>query len=161
MVSIPELGRSLGEGNGYPLQYSCLENSMDRGAWGATVHARAMTRSLCYTHEALTSLGQQKRKPEFPVVTQESRHNSRKTPGKCSVPRPGSPVPSTPERREGLRACYWECPPPWDLPDPEIEPTSSASPALQADSLPTGPPGKLFRLLVTALCLKLTLISSG
>ena len=34
--SIPALGRSLGEGNGYPLQYSCLENSMDRGAWRAT-----------------------------------------------------------------------------------------------------------------------------
>ena len=33
---IPELGRSPGEGNGYPLQYSCLENSMDRGAWLAT-----------------------------------------------------------------------------------------------------------------------------
>ena len=32
-------GRSPGEGNGYPLQYSCLENSMDRGAWQATVHA--------------------------------------------------------------------------------------------------------------------------
>ena len=31
--------RSLGEGNGYPLQYSCLENSMDRGAWQATAHA--------------------------------------------------------------------------------------------------------------------------
>ena len=31
--SIPESGRSPGEGNGYPLQYSCLENSMDRGAW--------------------------------------------------------------------------------------------------------------------------------
>ena len=31
-------GRSPGEGNGNPLQYSCLENSMDRGAWGATVH---------------------------------------------------------------------------------------------------------------------------
>ena len=31
--SIPGLGRSPGEGNGYPLQYSCLENSMDRGAW--------------------------------------------------------------------------------------------------------------------------------
>ena len=31
--SIPGLWRSLGEGNGYPLQYSCLENSMDRGAW--------------------------------------------------------------------------------------------------------------------------------
>ena len=35
---IPGLGRSQGEGNGYPLQYSCLENSMDRGAWRATVH---------------------------------------------------------------------------------------------------------------------------
>ena len=31
-------GRSPGEGNGYPLQYSCLENSMDRGAWWVTVH---------------------------------------------------------------------------------------------------------------------------
>ena len=36
--SVPELGRSSGEGNGYPLQYSCLENSMDRGGWQATVH---------------------------------------------------------------------------------------------------------------------------
>ena len=36
--SIPGLGRSSGEGNGTPLQYSCLENPMDRGAWWATVH---------------------------------------------------------------------------------------------------------------------------
>jgi len=36
--SIPGSGRSLGEGNGNPLQYSCLENPMDRGAWQATVH---------------------------------------------------------------------------------------------------------------------------
>ena len=35
--SIPGSGRSSGEGNGNPLQYSCLENSMDRGAWWATV----------------------------------------------------------------------------------------------------------------------------
>jgi len=35
---IPESRRSLGEGNGYPLQYSCLENSMDRRAWQAAVH---------------------------------------------------------------------------------------------------------------------------
>ena len=35
---IPGLGRSLGGGNGNPLQYSCLENSTDRGAWWATVH---------------------------------------------------------------------------------------------------------------------------
>ena len=42
----PELGRSPGERNGYPLQYSCLENSMDRGAWQATVHevAKSQTR---------------------------------------------------------------------------------------------------------------------
>ena len=44
--SIPESGRSPGEGNGNPLQYSCLENSMDRGAWQATVHgvAKSQTR---------------------------------------------------------------------------------------------------------------------
>ena len=36
--SIPVLGRSPGEGNGYRLQYSCLEYSMDRGAWQTTVH---------------------------------------------------------------------------------------------------------------------------
>ena len=34
-------GRSPGEGNGYPLQYSCLENAIDRGAWWATVHGVA------------------------------------------------------------------------------------------------------------------------
>ena len=38
LASIPELGRYPGEGNGKPLQYSCLKNSMDRGAWQATVH---------------------------------------------------------------------------------------------------------------------------
>ena len=36
--SIPGLGQSSGEGNGNPPQYSCLENSMDRGVWRATVH---------------------------------------------------------------------------------------------------------------------------
>ena len=36
--SVPGLGRPPGEGNGTPLQYSCLENPMDRGAWWATVH---------------------------------------------------------------------------------------------------------------------------
>ena len=39
--SIPDTGRSPGEGTGYPLQYSCLENSTDRGAWWATVHGVA------------------------------------------------------------------------------------------------------------------------
>ena len=36
--SVPGLGRSHGGGHGNPLQYSCLENPMDRGAWWATVH---------------------------------------------------------------------------------------------------------------------------
>jgi len=39
--SIPEFGRSPGEENGQPLQYSCLENSTDRGAWWAKVHGVA------------------------------------------------------------------------------------------------------------------------
>ena len=38
MGLIPGSGRSPGEGNGCPLQYSCLENPMDRGAWRVTVH---------------------------------------------------------------------------------------------------------------------------
>ena len=41
--SIPGSGRSPGEGNGYPLLYSCLENAMDRGAWQAAV--RGVTKS--------------------------------------------------------------------------------------------------------------------
>ena len=41
--SIPGLGRSLGEGNGNPLQYSCLENPMDRGARQATVYGVVRT----------------------------------------------------------------------------------------------------------------------
>ena len=41
MCSVPGSGRSPGEGNGNPLRYSCLENSMDRGAWQATVHGVA------------------------------------------------------------------------------------------------------------------------
>ena len=43
--SIPGSGRSPGEGNGNPLQYSCLENPMDRGAWWATVHGVAKSRT--------------------------------------------------------------------------------------------------------------------
>ena len=49
---IPELGISPGEGNGNPLQYSCLENSVDRGVWLAMVHGVAeldMTERLKHT----------------------------------------------------------------------------------------------------------------
>ena len=56
--SIPGLGRSPGEGNGNPLQYSCLENPMDREAWRATVHrvARSRTRLSDFTHTAQGNL---------------------------------------------------------------------------------------------------------
>ena len=49
--SIPGLGRSPGEGNGTPLQYSCLENPMDGGAWWAKVHvvAKSWTRLSDFT----------------------------------------------------------------------------------------------------------------
>ena len=48
---IPGSGRSPGEGNGNPLQYSCLENPMDRGAWWAAVHgvAKSWTRLSEFT----------------------------------------------------------------------------------------------------------------
>ena len=50
--SIPGSGRSPGEGNGTPLQYSCLENPMDGGAWWATVHgvAKSQTQLSDFTH---------------------------------------------------------------------------------------------------------------
>ena len=49
--SIPGSGRSPGEGNGNPLQYSCLENPMDRGAWWATDHrvTKSQTRLSDFT----------------------------------------------------------------------------------------------------------------
>ena len=50
--SIPGLGRSPGEGNGNPLQYSCLDNPMDGEAWWATVHwvAKSRTQPSDFTH---------------------------------------------------------------------------------------------------------------
>ena len=52
---IPGSGRSPGEGNGNPLQYSCLENSMDGGAWWATVHGVAKSRTWLsdFTHSLI------------------------------------------------------------------------------------------------------------
>ena len=56
--SIPGSGRFSGEGNGNPLQYSCLENPMDGGAWWATVHGVAKSQTplsdFTFTHNAKT-----------------------------------------------------------------------------------------------------------
>ena len=56
--SIPGLGRSLGEGHGNPLQYSCLENPMDRSPWWATVHGvtKSQTRLSSFHYEAICLL---------------------------------------------------------------------------------------------------------
>ena len=45
LINKPEVDVFLGEGNGTPLQYSCLENSMDRGAWWATVNGAAKSQT--------------------------------------------------------------------------------------------------------------------
>ena len=59
---IPGSGRSLGEGNGTPLQYSCLENPMDGGAWRATVHGGCkesdMTERLHFHFSCSSSVAQ-------------------------------------------------------------------------------------------------------
>ena len=56
--SIPGSGRSPGEGNGNPLQYSCLENPMDRGTWWAIVHGvpKGQTRLSDFTFTFLVCL---------------------------------------------------------------------------------------------------------
>ena len=58
MGSIPGLGRSPGVGNGYPLQYSCLENPMNRGAWRATIHGvtESNTTEWLSTHTGIMTL---------------------------------------------------------------------------------------------------------
>ena len=57
MGLIPELGRSPGERNGNPLQYSCQDNHVDRGAWQATVHmvAQSQTRLKQLSTHTMTS----------------------------------------------------------------------------------------------------------
>ena len=52
--SISGLRRSPGVGNGNPLQYSCLENPMDRGAWQATVHGITRSQRRLSTHISVT-----------------------------------------------------------------------------------------------------------
>ena len=52
--SIPGLGRSSGEGSGNALQYSCLESSMDRGAWWATVHSATKSQTQLSTRSPST-----------------------------------------------------------------------------------------------------------
>ena len=118
--SIPGSGRPPGEGNGYPLRYSCLENSTDRGAWQASVHG--VTKNMLLSHFSHV---------RFCVTPKTAAHQA-----------PRSLGFSRQEHWSGL-----PCPSPGVLPDPGIKPWS---PALQADSLPTellGKPNYLVKLL--------------
>ena len=113
--SIPGSGSSHGVGNGNPLRYSCLENSMDSRAWWATVHRvtksqthlkRLNTHKHTHTHTHTTIYKIDNNKDQF-------------------------------SRQE-----YWwglPFPSPEDIPSSGIE---STSPALEADCLLTKPPGK-------------------
>ena len=63
--SIPQSGRFPGGGHGSPLQYSCLENPMDRGAWWATVHRMAKSQTQLKQLSTQTYSGQLFRNQEF------------------------------------------------------------------------------------------------
>ena len=65
--SIPGLRRFPGEGNGNPLQYSCLVNSMDRGAWWATVHGAAKSQTQLKRLSMHTSLIKKERVQKFKI----------------------------------------------------------------------------------------------
>ena len=73
---IPGSGRSPGGGRDDPIQYSCLENPMDRGAWRATVHevtkSRARPNDLAHTHPTQHSSGYRKRQEDAQEPSGES-----------------------------------------------------------------------------------------
>ena len=78
-VQVPGWGRSPGEGNDNPLQYSCLENPMDRGAWRATVHgvAKSQTRLSNFTRQIepgrLQFMGSQKNRTRLSDKTRQKK----------------------------------------------------------------------------------------
>ena len=79
--SIPGLGRSPGKGNGNPLQYSCLENPMDRGAWWAAVHgvAKSQTRLSDFTFSLVYFISANSKcnatQGDKPVISCKKRYN--------------------------------------------------------------------------------------
>ena len=68
---IPGLGRSPGEGNGNPLQRSCLENPMDREAWGATVHGLLKSQTCLKNNDKESTMVCVVKAVVFPVVMHE------------------------------------------------------------------------------------------
>ena len=73
MGLISRSGRSPGGGNGNPLQYSCLEYFMNRGAWRATVHRVAKSRTQLSTHELIDLKQNQQPRVSYPAKVTKSR----------------------------------------------------------------------------------------
>ena len=112
--SIPGLGKCPGEGNGNPVHNSCLENPMDRGTWRAAVHG--VTR-VGHTYKHI-----------YIYICMLSHLSSVRL---CQAP-----LSKGFSRQE-----YWSwlpCPPPGDLPDPGIKPTSLISRTLAGGFFTTG-----------------------
>ena len=133
---IPGSKRSLGGGHGNPLQYSCLENAMDRGAWRVTVHrvAKIWTGLKEFsTHAQLI----------YNVVFVSSVQQSDSVAQSCpTLTSPWTEACQAPLSMRFSRQEYWSglpFPSPGHPPNPGMEP---CSPALQVDSLPTELPGK-------------------
>ena len=85
--SVPGLGRFPGQGNGYPLQYSCLKNSIDWGAWWATVHGVAeldTTEQIAHTHTHTHTHRLGNLEPVWAVNTESNREVV------CTCPLPGT-----------------------------------------------------------------------
>ena len=120
MSLIPESGRSPGEGNGNPFQYSCLENSMDRGAWQTTVHGVARSRTQLSLHTQSNLLIQ----CNPYKITKGIFHRTRTKFFTICVE-----THKTPNSQSNLLFLK-PCPPPGDLPNPGIKLMSLMSPAL-------------------------------
>ena len=91
MSSVPRSGRSPGGGNGYPLQYFCLENSMDGGAWRAAVHGVTKGRTQLSTSKRLSSPSLlPSPSPRPPLPSSLSSPSGSSTPSFSSPPQPPS-----------------------------------------------------------------------
>ena len=129
--SIPGSGRSPGGRNDHPLQYSRLENSINRGTWQATVHGATKSQdwAQCYLYHLNSIM-------YCYSVESEVKSLSR------LFAIPWNVTYHAPLSMGFSRQEYWSelpFPSPGDLPDPGIQP---GSPALRADALTSEPPGK-------------------
>ena len=126
---IPELGRSPGEGNGNPLQYSCLENPTDRGAWWATVNGVTKesdtTERLIHKHVHLYFIQAAKNilsntSHECTLKSEDSLplHESQTKEAPIASETEGSQGPTTNRRRE--RHAAWQH-------NPSSQPTTSSA----------------------------------